>query len=75
MDLAMYLQWHQVSLNVTFSNSSCLSSVDKIKKADEQINPRCTDIWGKAHAHEPFSDFLSLRFHYESEQFENLQII
>lgn len=28
----------------------------------------------KAHAHELFSDFLSLRFHYEPEQFANMQI-
>lgn len=29
----------------------------------------------KAYAQELFSDFLSLRFHYESEQFAKLQII
>lgn len=29
---------------------------------------------GKAHAPELLSDCLSLRFHYESEQFANLQI-
>lgn len=32
---AMNLQWHQVSVYVTFSSSSWLSSTDKAQKADE----------------------------------------
>lgn len=42
------------------------------------MNELIQDVWTseeKTHAHELFSDFLSLRFHYESEQFAKLQII
>ena len=42
------------------------------------VNELVQDVWTseeKTHAHELFSDFLSLRFHYASEQFAKLQII
>lgn len=32
---AMNLQWHQVSVYVTFSSSSWLSSIDKAQRANE----------------------------------------
>lgn len=43
-----------------------------------QMNELIEDVQASGentHAYELLSDFFSLRFHYESEQFANLQII
>lgn len=37
--------------------------------------PTLFDLQGKRSCHDVFNDFLSLRFHYESGQFANLQIL
>lgn len=66
---------HQISGVCDFFKKPCFRVYMRQRR---QMNDLIQDVRTseeKAYAQELFSDFLSLRFHYESEQFAKLQII